>query len=605
MTQIKQKRRPSIDFPSGRGTGLPAAGVHAVDRKLGALPVDFRLQGASGQPSSAADSGYSRATLQRVNRGFEYQKSLEDIPEVSWLKQNAEQLNSMGLTPRLVAEMYKALCEYTPKNNHERQLLRETHRRVLGTRRKINSVTRAALHESRASLHEFLDMDTLAAGAKSLIGNVQGLDPGAPDTPAPDSLESKQMLLKSIDPEIGGGSVTQDELDDAMQSHDVTAGVLACNSNSLEIFQTTLAVTGIVGDVGTFLGVPIGMVSDAFNACINIMCKHYFHAFLDVIAIVPFMGDFAKIFYAKRLVKKFGIANTSKLATGSWAEQVEAAVEIIENAIINPVIGPQISKKILRLRSTFQTSKRMADSLVQFLRRILDRAISFLEDIKAGAAAGSLTMKGASWALSKLPVDLLAVLKSIKNEGLTNFRKFVEGLFSRKSTQLTASTAQVKDPALEKAEDILEPESSDVYLTPAEMPTGSAEEFLSSEVQNTNLPSEEFLGYDALGDDQKEVLRPTRPGSEFTFSGNEEGTLREGKQKKKARRLSLSKAMAGDDSEIDEMSTVATSLGTPGQPGSGGYIGPLGAKPPGAPRRRLDKLVPGYEFARGRYPYSY
>jgi hypothetical protein len=109
MTQIKQKRRPSIDFPSGRGTGLPAAGVHAVDRKLGALPVDFRLQGASGQPSSAADSGYSRATLQRVNRGFEYQKSLEDIPEVSWLKQNAEQLNSMGLTPRLVAEMYKAL----------------------------------------------------------------------------------------------------------------------------------------------------------------------------------------------------------------------------------------------------------------------------------------------------------------------------------------------------------------------------------------------------------------------------------------------------------------------------------------------------------------
>jgi hypothetical protein len=60
-----------------------------------------------------------------------------------------------------------------------------------------------------------------------------------------------------------------------------------------------------------------------------------------------------------------------------------------------------------------------------------------------------------------------------------------------------------------------------------------------------------------------------------------------------------------DDSVLDEYSTVAGSLGPAGKEGAGGYIIPMGMKPSGSPRSKLDKLVPGYEFVKGRSPYSY
>jgi len=100
-------------------------------------------------------------------------------------------------------------------------------------------------------------------------------------------------------------------------------------------------------------------------------------------------------------------------------------------------------------------------------------------------------------------------------------------------------------------------------------------------------------------DDAKQNL-----GSAPTGAVVGEGRKRKGKVKSPAKKLSLKNAMAGDDSAVDETSTVAGSLGTPGEPGAGGYITPLGMKPSGSKRKTLDQLIPGYEFVGGGYPYS-
>ncbi len=535
----------------------------------------------------AADSGYSRSTYQRINRGFDAQKALEDIPEVSWLKQNAEQLNSMGLTPRVVAEMYRTLCDHKPRNERERRILAETHTRVLKTRRQISSVTRAALYESKGvPLYEFLDSSDLSAGMQSLMRNLPGTRISQ-ETTGESETAIKQAALRGSDPEVSGGFVTSSELDSAMDASDATSGVLACNSNSLEILQTALAVTGVVGDVGIATGMPIGMASDVTNASINIMCKHYFHAMLDVIAVIPFAGDFAKVFYAKRLLKKQGI-DTATIATGTIAEQASEAAKIIENALSDKTIGPKMSSIILRLKSTYKTASGLAEHLTSVLKRFLSLAIENLERIKKGAESGSLTMKGANWALSKLPVDLLQVLTRIRDTGLEGFREFVETLFTRKSAQLTASKAQVLQPVSDKAREELEDEPAESeQMQPELVPVGGFRGFMGSEAvpYGYNTDAMQIPGYG---------MQPQRE-PEFVF---------ESKARKK-KKLSLVKALDGDDSSIDEMSTVATSLGSPGAPGGGGYVEPLGKRPPGPQRSKLDKLVPGYEFAKGRYPYSY
>jgi hypothetical protein len=65
-----------------------------------------------------------------------------------------------------------------------------------------------------------------------------------------------------------------------------------------------------------------------------------------------------------------------------------------------------------------------------------------------------------------------------------------------------------------------------------------------------------------------------------------------GKKGKKAK-LSLVKALTGDDDDLDEFSSAAMS----------GVALPLGMSTPGK-HKSLDKLVPGYSFASGRFPYS-
>ena len=58
-------------------------------------------------------------------------------------------------------------------------------------------------------------------------------------------------------------------------------------------------------------------------------------------------------------------------------------------------------------------------------------------------------------------------------------------------------------------------------------------------------------------------------------------------------KLSLVKAMTVDDDDLDEFSSAAMP----------GVALPLGMSTPGK-HKSLDKLVPGYSFATGRFPYS-
>lgn len=586
MPSINSTRRKLSDQPAGGGIGHRAVGGGSVDRKLGALPVDFRLQGASGQPSTSADSGYSRNTIQRVNKGYEAQKSLEDIPDVSWLRQNAERLNAMGLTPRLVVEMYRVLNEHSPRSDEERRLIAEMNRRVLRTRREIRTVTRLALLETasqrRLQLREY---------ASSADGDA------ALDT-----------ILRDSDPDLSGDPITKQDVEAAARQENLESGILSCNSSSLEILQTFLAITGVVGDLTIFFNMPVGIAADMLNACINLICGNYFYAMLDLVAIVPFAGDLGKIFYAKRLIKTLGLAEDMEIlkAAGTVAEQVKIAVKIIDKALGDQRIGPKTSKIILGLRQMFVTAEKMALRLSGFLKKVLDRTIEFLEGIQASAEAGSATSKAVAWAFTKMPLDVLALLKKIRSKGIPDLKQFmIETFGTRQAVQKTVSKAEVTSHTAENLADETDetPEVDDslpqsAYDDNTPPPRYSA--LLRGQEPNW-LPAFVDVNRDGIPDDQqRDVVRQAGISTGSPY-------LREATKKQKrprAKTLSLSKALAGDDSVVDETSTVAGSLGPPGKSGAGGYVIPLGMKPTGPSRKRLDSLVPGYEFLDGKFPYS-
>ena len=596
MAQIKLRRRPEIDYPSGRGAGgSTAAGVNTVDRRLGATPISFRLRGASGQPSSSADSGYSRSTVQRVNRGYEDLKAEEDVPEISWLKQNAEQMNAMGLTPRVVVEMYHMLQSHKPRSADERRVISEMNRRVLQSRRNVRQITRLALHEGavrrRRQINEFAGVDDFLDAGKSFLG-VGSDEEGVSNEPSEDQQDADIASLG--DPDLSGDEITASDVDELANEESITSGVLACNSHSLEIFQTFLAVTGVVGDIGAFFAIPIGVAADLTNACINLICRNYFYAFLDLVAVVPFVGDLSKILYAKRLIKSLGLTGDMKaIRSGeSVAEQAKDAGLIIDAILADPTMAVKVSKKILSLKNTFKTAEQMSVRLGNLLMKVLNRAIKYIEDIHSAAANGNITSKAASWIFSKMPIDVLTILKKIRTEGVPGIKEFIVKLFGRKSVQQTVSAAQVKHTVsdnLEAADD-----------------TGSTDEFpeepdLTSFQSNANV-------YGVFDD----VNNNGRPDDEENLGFSApigavvgEGRKRKSKVKSPAKKLSLKSAMDGDDSVVDEISTVAGSLGTPGEPGAGGYIIPMGMKPSGSKRKTLDQLIPGYEFVGGGYPYSH
>jgi hypothetical protein len=619
MPKIKPQKRSQIDYPSGRGAGLPAAGVHAVDRKLGALPTSFRMQAYSGQPSTSADSGFSRAT-QRVNRGFEADKLVQNIPEISWLKTHEKQLTAMGLTPRAVVETYMALVKYRPQTPQERVLISELKRRVVDTRMKVRSITRLALMESVTRVPGRLDegaLDYLKGKAAEYFGVSLGDEESSEAALADAEKEGMDSAL-SAGAKSSTGRVSRDDVEEMVKEDDVTSSVLACNSRSLEILQTVLAVTGVFGDLATFFGLPVGMAADVVNCCINLICGHYFHATLDAIAIFPFVGDLSKIFYAKRIIKTLGVAQDAKFlrGEGSIAEQAAEAAEIIEKAITDRTIGPKVSKIILRMKSAFGSAERMADKIGNLLKRATGRMITFFEGIQAGAASGSMLKKGAAWILSKIPLDLLSILKKIQDEGIPALKDFVVDLFGRKGAQKTASGAQVKSALHEPEEGADGVEKTTGADDAGQMdvdpdgdgipgPFGPAG-FSGDEIDpdGDGIPGPfggagQFGGIsgprDYYGDDDEGLPSP------YLFEAKKRG-----KGAKKAKRISLIKAMGdNDDSVLDEFSTVAGSLGPAGKEGAGGYIIPMGMKPSGSPRSKLDKLVPGYEFVKGRSPYSY
>jgi hypothetical protein len=610
MPSVKNLRRPPIDYPSGRGTGLPAAGVHAVDRMLGAPPVDFRLQGASGQPSSAADVGYSRATVQRVNKGFEAQKALEDIPEISWLKQNAEGLNSMGLTPRVVVEMFHALNRHTPRNEQERVLIAEMNRRVLGTRRKINSVTRLALLESNTGRHgriDEFDMGALAsAGIEKLSSSLFSRDDAdkkrdAAALSVENDEEEIEDALKRSDADLSGDKITRNRLMD-VEYQNLVSGVLSCNSTSLEILQTFLAVTGVVGDITIFFGLPIGIASDLVNASINLVCRNYFYAMLDLIAVVPFAGDLSKIFYAKRLTKTLGLKKDMEMlrSASSVENQAEIASRVIDTALSDRTIGVKTSRVILGLRKTFKSAESMAARLTAFLKRVLDRMITYIESVHKSAQDGSISSKALVWMYGKLPLDVLPILKQIREKGIPSLKEFIIDLFGRKQLQRTASGAHLKhgyEETFREEQEEAQPEEE----TP-EAP-GPYSQYLRGQ-RSRFMPTFDDVNNDMIPDDeQPEVIYQFTGGAVPAASPY----LRESAKKKRPKsksRISLAKALAGDDSAVDETSTVMGSLGSPTTPGGGGYVLPIGKKPSGPKRKSLDQLVTGYEFVSGRFPYS-
>ncbi len=572
MAQIKQRRRPDIDYPSGRGAGGPtAAGVHAVDRKLGANPTSFKLQGASGQPSSAADSGYSRMAVQRVNKGYDNLKNIDSVPEISWLKVHADQLSAMGLTPRVVVEMYHGLLKHKPRNETERQLIAEMHSKVLATRRKARTVTRLALLENarRLPLNEGV-MDVI----KSAASEYAGVPAMKGDEEPSEDEQISSVTGKSRD--LSGGSVTRSDVERMMQEDDATTDVLACNSTSLEILQTALAVTGVFGDIGTFFGVPVGMVADLVNACINLVCGHYFHAMLDVIAVLPFAGDLVKIMYAKRYAKALGYVGDSAdfvKGVGSVSEQAADASKVIDSALTDGLIGPKTSSISLKLKKMFGTAEQMAERLGGLLNKTVTRMIKYLEDMKSGAASGSITKRGAMWILSKLPMDIISILKRIQDEGVPALKDFIVDLFGRKGVQKTASGAQLRDTVSDAGE------GAEASMTGEDAEQEYEPGFAQAQDPDIDPDGDGIPGPFPGG---------TRPSS-YVF---------EGKKRKARKKLSLARAMIDDpDAVVDEMSTVAVSLGTPGSPGAGGYVTPLGF--PGKGSKTLEDLVPGYSFAKG------
>ena len=595
MAQIKLRRRPEIDYPSGRGAGgSTAAGVNTVDRRLGATPISFRLRGASGQPSSSADSGYSRSTVQRVNRGYEDLKAEEDVPEISWLKQNAEQMNAMGLTPRVVVEMYHMLQSHKPRSADERKIISEMNRRVLQSRRNVRQITHLALQESavrrKRQINEFAGVDDFLDAGKSFLG----MSDDESKSQISSSQDDQERIASLGDPDLSGDEITTSDVDELANEENITSGVLACNSHSLEIFQTFLAVTGVVGDLGAFLGIPLGVAADLTNACINLICRNYFYAFLDLVAVVPFVGDLAKILYAKRLIKSLGLIGDMKaIRSGApMAEQVKDASLIIDTVLADPTMGVKVSKKILSLKNTFKTAEQMSSRLGNLLMKVLNRAIKYIEDIHSAAANGNITSKAASWIFSKMPIDVLTILKKIRTEGVPGIKEFIVKLFGRKSLQQTVSATQVKHAVVDNLEAADDTGNSDKF---------PEEPSLTSFQSNANVYGVfDDVNNDGLPDDEENLGFSAPSGAVVG-----EGRKRKSKVKSPPKKLSLENAMDGDDSVVDETSTVAGSLGTPGEPGAGGYIIPMGMKPSGSKRKTLDQLIPGYEFVGGGYPYSH
>lgn len=583
MSKIKQTRRPGIDYPSGRGTGLGAAGVHAVDRKLGATPTDFNKVGYAGSPSTSADVGFSRA-LARVNKGYEGDKAKEDVQDVSWLKLNAKGLEDMGLTPKVIAELYSGILTHRPRT------LSESER--IGVLAESVRVLRLSA-ERKTRLSEGFDPDrSIGDQITDLVGSVDipfiGDDSAASPTSVVDSFSSDDIVdsfdspatrraVRGIDVERSADILTDDE--------DQTDEIISCDSVGMQVFHVALAVLGVFE--------PVGIAADLINCVSHLICKNYFHAMIDLIAVIPGIGDTAKIFYAERLLSRAGRASGAARTirgVGTRADQAEAAAVEINAALSRGDIGPKMGSAITRLERFFGSAQQMATRLRKMLEVALDKAIALLARVQGG---GSMPSRAAAALMKRMPINVLDILKRVRAKGPEELGKFIYSIFGTRAKGSGASPLQMTTSGFEVKSAIFDKHSEDAdqdalaasqnYDYDPDAPTGADDD----------------LNYNGVSDrvETERYGSLSRPGSRRGMMGGmrDYAPLYEAKRGKKTKKvkLSLVKAMTVDDDDLDEFSSAAMP----------GVALPLGMSTPGK-HKSLDKLVPGYSFATGRFPYS-
>ena len=567
---------------------MGAAGVHAVDRKLGATPTDFNKVGYTGSPSTSADVGFSRA-LARVNKGYEGDKAKEDVRDVSWLKLNAKGLEDMGLSPKVIAELYSGILTHKPRT------LSESER--IGVLAESVRVLRLSA-ERKMRLSERFDPDrSIGDQITDLVGSVDipfigddadGDVSSAPPTRAVDSFSSDDIVdtfdspasrraVRGIDVERSADILTDDE--------DQTDEILSCDSVGMQVFHVALAVLGVFE--------PVGIAADLINCVSHLICKNYFHAMIDLIAVVPGIGDTAKIFYAERLLSRAGRASGAARTirgVGTRADQAEAAAVEINAALSRGDIGPKMGSAITRLERFFGSAQQMATRLRKMLEVALDKAIALLTRVQGGA---SMTSRAAAALMKRMPINVLDILKRVRAKGPEELGKFIYSIFGTRARgggasplQMTTSGFEVKSAIFDKHSEDDDQDAlaaSQNYDYDPDAPTSADDD----------------LNYNGVSDrvETERYGSPSRPGSRRGMMGGmrDYAPLYEAKRGKKTKKakLSLVKAMTGDDDDLDEFSSAAMS----------GVALPLGMSTPGK-HKSLDKLVPGYSFATGRFPYS-
>ena len=624
MRNIKQQRRPSIDYPSGRGTGgVTAAGAHTPDRRLGAAPISHELSGFSGGPSTSADSGFSRA-LARVNRGYEKEVEKQDTEDIAWLSKNAKYLKQMGLSPRVVVEMFQLLVLHGPRNEAEKQMIDEVYEGVRRVRNRLTTLTETSLQgfimEGPDRVEDLPFGERLLALAKEQLGGETAVPGAAPAIVAPEEAEDiiSTDLKRALSRDPGLSRAAAGDLSQGAEDVQSVAEIIGCNTKVMDILGVMLSVGGFVADPMVFFGVPLGAALDLINCIRNLICGNYLFAFIDLIATIPFLGDTAKLLYAERMFAKGKAIRQVAKATGTMDEKVEEAERILNFALDQGSIGAKLTRMFVKLTERFKSALGMAESLVKFLEGKLKRAIAYFKRImQAGGTGGeslSYTEKGAGLLLKKMPISIVKILERVLMT-MPNFKTFIKELFTSKQALRGYAAKGEITHTFGGGED--------------EVPVGELEaaEETESEMLAGDIDAPGFVA-DPTGRGRVDMsrvvydprLRRLRPRyayedeetdlDDFQFGpmGVGSGTVvAEGKRKSKrksnrAAKPSLTRALDPNvdfEDAIDEFSVASAAVASGPVP-----VLPIGMSTPGK-HKSLPDLVPGYEFAGvGQYPYS-
>jgi hypothetical protein len=587
MAQIKQRRRPDIDYPSGRGTGgVTAAGAHSPDRRLGKLPIPANMSGYQGSPSTAADMGFSRL-IQRVAAGSEeVQKQIEAVPEVSWLKRHASQLEDMGLTPRVVMEMYLGIVSHRPRNEFERRLISEYRQRISATQRKISLVTEAAL--LMRPLEEA--MDPSKSFEDNLLSAVMGGgfdDPGMKSiAPSSSSSEAEVDLdltpsdirdIAQDSPEVykNPGLMSQEGVEALASDSDMTAKVMSCHSMAVKGLQIALGIAGVFDPTGFF---------DASNFVINMVCGNYFYAMLDAISLIPYVGDLAKVGYLTRFAKISRAEIETIKNAPDIMTKVGASREIWKKALRDDELGPIVSGFIKKLDNSLGGANGIVARVRSTVESMLQQAARRLQQKSAEAGLSGAALR---FFQGKLSIDIAKVLEAVREKGLPALYEFIKGTFgSRKARQATVSAAEVRHSGSEILDQLQAEEASSASQTSS----GVADQPREYPIYATGEETADFdvdIDDDGIADvfSQQQASYGGRPRAGYDVP-LQEAKKRKGKS---PRKISLTKAMTGDDDEVDEAISAA------GVGGSIPFSLPLGMKTPGR-KKDLEDLMPGYRF---------